>query len=255
MSALHVERVGDGPNLVLLHGWGMHGGIWEGVRELLAQSFCLHIVDLPGYGASAGIAPYTLQTLARAVAAEIPQHALVCGWSLGGQVAMQLALESPQCVDRLVLISSTPCFRQRDDWMPAMEDATLQEFALSLERDYVGTLKRFLSLQARSGDAARDVIAALRAKLFTRGEPSLQTLRDGLGILRDVDLRAMAPRILQPTLIVHGERDTLTPLGAGEWLSKVLPQARLAQIQGSAHAPFLSHPDATLSVLEAFLRG
>ncbi|PIQ13165.1 MAG: pimeloyl-[acyl-carrier protein] methyl ester esterase, partial [Hydrogenophilales bacterium CG18_big_fil_WC_8_21_14_2_50_58_12] len=46
--SMHIEIVGSGPYLALLHGWGMHGGVWDGVRDALAQRFRLHIVDLPG---------------------------------------------------------------------------------------------------------------------------------------------------------------------------------------------------------------
>ena len=161
MTALHIETVGQGADLVLLHGWGMHGGIWDGVRDALAAKYRLHIVDLPGYGASAQQDPYTLAALAQLVARCMPELAHVCGWSLGGQVAMQLALDFPRRVNKLVLLSTTPCFRQREDWPHGMDDTTMREFAHSLELDYVATLKRFLSLQARSGD---DVVAGVYVK-------------------------------------------------------------------------------------------
>jgi pimeloyl-[acyl-carrier protein] methyl ester esterase len=251
---LFVETTGHGPDLVLLHGWGMHGGIWDGVREPLAEKFRLHVLDLPGYGASAHREPYTLAGLARAVAEVMPDRAHLCGWSLGGQVALRLALDFPERVDKLILLGTTPCFRQRPDWPHGMEDATMREFARSLEEDYAGTLKRFLSLQARSGDDARQVIALLRAKLFQRGEPSLGTLRAGLAILRDLDLREEAAAVARPALILHGERDTLTPPEAGAWLARHLPQAQLVMLGGSAHAPFLSHPGETIHAIEGFLR-
>lgn len=255
MTQLHVETTGHGPDLVLLHGWGMHGGIWDGLREPLAEKFRLHVVDLPGYGASKHHEPYTLAQLASVVAGAIPERTHVCGWSLGGQVAMQLALDFPERVDHLVLLGTTPCFRQRPDWPHGMDDATMQEFARSLEEDYAGTLKRFLSLQARSGDDAREVIATLRAKLFERGEPSLETLRAGLAILHDLDLRHDVSRVVQPALVVHGERDTLTPVAAGKWLAGALPHADWVTIPGSAHAPFLSHRIETVDAIGRFLHG
>ncbi len=50
--SLHVERIGSGAPLLLIHGWGMHGGVWDTVAEQLAENFTVHIVDLPGYGFS-----------------------------------------------------------------------------------------------------------------------------------------------------------------------------------------------------------
>ena len=255
MTQLPIATVGHGHDLVLLHGWGMHGGIWDGVKDALAQKFRLHVIDLPGYGASAHCDPYTLAELARVVAKAMPQRTHVCGWSLGGQVAMRLALDVPERVDRLVLIGTTPCFRQRTDWAYGMDDTSLHEFASSLENDYVGTLKRFLSLQARSGDDARAVIAVLREKLFARGEPSLATLRGGLAILHGLDLRDEVSAIGQPALLIHGARDTLSPVAASEWLAQRLSRSTLRIVDGSAHAPFLSHRAETVAAMEHFLHG
>lgn len=50
MTQLHIESLGHGPDLVLLHGWAMHSGIWSGVQDQLARQFRLHLVDLPGMG-------------------------------------------------------------------------------------------------------------------------------------------------------------------------------------------------------------
>ena len=51
---LHVESIGSGAPLLLIHGWGMHGGVWTDVAQRLAADFQVHSVDLPGYGFSAG---------------------------------------------------------------------------------------------------------------------------------------------------------------------------------------------------------
>ena len=128
MSRLHVETCGNdaGPDLVLLHGWAMHSGVWDGVRERLAQQYRLHLVDLPGHGFSAALTgtgePATLQHMAAAVAQVLPARSTVCGWSLGGQVAIKLALTllEPQRIEQLVLVSTTPSFVQREDWPWAM---------------------------------------------------------------------------------------------------------------------------------------
>jgi len=116
-------------------------------------------------------------------------------------------------------------------------------------------LKRFLSLQARSGDEARATIAALREKLFARGKPSIETLRAGLAVLSELDLREALRAIKQDTLVIHGSHDTLTPAAAGQWLAQALPNAQLEMVRGAAHAPFLSHPQATLDAMTRFLHG
>ena len=239
----HGEVSGSAGNLVLLHGWGMHSGIWGGVKAKLDGHFRVHAVDLPGYGGSPGGDVYTLESLADSVAEVLPDAATLCGWSLAGLVALETARRFPEKVARLVLVASTPCFAQRGDWRCAMPTAVLQAFSAELEADYEGTLKRFLGLQARGDEAAKTVLRVLRDNLFLHGRPDTQALRGGLAILRDCDLRDVVSEVRQPTLIIHGDRDQLTPLAAGEWLAQALPDARLTVLHGAAHAPFLSHPD------------
>ena len=267
---LHVETHGSGAPLLLIHGWGMHGGMWGGVVAALAQEFCVHVVDLPGHGLSRKsevvsgkserathfpLSTYhsPIDSIVEQLAAQFAEPLTVCGWSLGGQIALRWAALHPQQIQRLVLISSTPCFTQQEDWLCAMAADTLAGFAASLSENYALTLRRFLALQVRGSDNERELLASLRTALFSRGEPDLAALQVGLGILRDSDQRAALADIAQPTLVIAGERDTLTPLAASEYLVSAMPYARLACIEGAAHAPFMSHPERFIEQLKNFL--
>ena len=250
---LYIETVGDGPELALIHGWGMHGGVWDGVRASLARHFRLHVVDLPGYGASPAVEPYSLESLARAVAAALPEKVHVCGWSLGGQVALEMARLFPQQVERLVLTATTPRFTVAEAWPWAVEREVLLAFSAGLESDYEGTLKRFLSLQARGDGTAKAVLKRLRDSLFERGRPGPEALRAGLKILLESDLRDRIAGVKAPALLLHGERDMLTPVGAARWLAGRMQAARLQVVPGAAHAPFLSHPDEFTENVTRFL--
>lgn len=251
--SVHVEVVGRGPELALIHGWGMHGGVWDGVRAALALHFRLHIVDLPGYGTSPAFVADTLEHLAREVTAALPEKVHVCGWSLGGQVALEMARLFPDRIERLVLTAATPCFTALEGWPCAVQREVLLEFAAALETDYEGTLKRFLALQARGDAEVKTVLKRLREILFTRGRPDVQTLRAGLNILLESDLRGRIAVVKTPTLLLHGERDLLTPVGAAHWLAERMPAVRLEVLAGAAHAPFLSHPEEFTEIVTGFL--
>lgn len=263
--SLHVETFGSGTPLVLLHGWGMHGGVWTDAARRLAEEFCVHVVDLPGHGFSHGkreggadsppfpLSPFTLDSIVNELSARFDQPLNLCGWSLGGQVALHWAAAEPQKVRHLILVASTPCFAERDDWGHGMPRNILQQFAADLERDHAATLRRFLGLQIRGGEGERELLAKLRARLSDRGEPDLVALRGGLDILRDADLRGILAKIVQPTLVIAGERDKLTPPQASHYLAQAMPGARLAEIPGAAHAPFLSHPEVFLEQVKNFL--
>jgi pimeloyl-[acyl-carrier protein] methyl ester esterase len=255
MADLHIKVTGVGRDLVLLHGWGMHGGVWAGVVPTLAQQFRVHAIDLPGYGDSAAITPYSLDAIAQRLVDVLPAQFDVCGWSLGGQLALTLAARYPARVQRLVTVGCNPCFVTRADWSHGVAPEVLQLFADSLAQDYAGTLKRFLALQVQGDATARAVLTQLRALLFARGQPSEAVLKAGLGILLNIDLRPLLGEIHQPTLVVHGAHDTLAPLAAGAWLADYLPDARFHAVRGASHAPFLSHSADFTAALTDFLHG
>ena len=256
ITGLHVETVGAGPPLVLLHGWAMHGGLFAPLLPALAKRHRVIVVDLPGHGYSAPVMPYTLDAIVAAIAGQLgdaSQPVTILGWSFGGAVAMRWALLHPEHVARLLLVCATPRFTASDNWSHAMAPTTLAKFGDELTVAYRLTLQRFLSLQVQGSDEGRATLAALRGQLFARGEPARATLKAALAVLGETDLRADARSITAPTLIVTGERDALVPMAAGAWLARTIPGARHVDIAGAAHAPFLSHPRAFDAAIQEFL--
>lgn len=252
--SLHIESIGSGSPLVMLHGWGMHGGVWADVAQRLAADFQVHSVDLPGYGASTPLPETNLDAMVQALSRRFSEPLTVCGWSLGGQVALRWAAREPAQVQRLVVVASTPCFAEREDWLFGMDKAVLAKFAAELELSHVATLRRFIALQLRGSEKERELLLLLREQLFGRGEPDMTALRAGLDILRDADLRGELARIRQPTLVIAGERDKLTPPQASQYLAQAIPAARMVEVAGAAHAPFLSHPEIFVELVKDFLK-
>lgn len=253
MSGLHIEVRGAGRDLVLLHGWGLHGGLFRSLADRLAPHFRLHLVDLPGHGRSTmPEGDYTLESVAAHIAADVPADAAWLGWSLGGRVALMAALNGA-AISQLILIGANPAFVQREGWPHGMPEAELQQFAAALRSDYKTTLQRFLAVQSRGSERGREELRALRDELFAHGEPHPAALAGGLEILRSADLRAHLSDIQQPVLVIHGERDTLAPLAAAEFTAAALPHGRLLAIAGAGHAPFISHPEQVVAALLEFL--
>jgi len=253
--SLHVELRGQGPDLVLLHGWALHGGMWGPWLDELAPHARLHLLDLPGHGHS----PWSddlkgLSGLARSVRPHVPPGATLLGWSLGGMIALELARQDPGLADALVLVATTPKFVIGDDWKYGMQGAVLDEFARGLAGDHLGTLRNFLALQTRGDERSLETLRLLRRSLEAHGPPDPRALAAGLEILRSADLRDALPRIALPTLVIAGDHDRLTPPGAGRSLAGALPQARYLEIPRSGHAPFLSHGREVLREILSFLR-
>ncbi|MCB5186309.1 pimeloyl-ACP methyl ester esterase BioH [Methylobacillus gramineus] len=259
MSQLHMHITGSGRPLVLIHGWGMHGGVWQPVVKKLAKHFELHIVDLPGMGFSQDISAESLPGIIQALLPQLPAEADVCGWSLGGLVSMNLALTQPQRVRRLVLVGSTPRFintaaDSQHPWVNGMAAAVFEKFARQVGEDYQTTLLKFLTLQCMGACDARATIKQLRLALAERPVPSASALQQALNVLLDNDLRAQVASLQQETLLIHGDRDTLAPVQAANWLAQHLPAAQLRVIAGAGHAPFLSHAAQFVESLTEFLQ-
>jgi len=257
--SLHVEVVGSGQPLVMLHGWGMHSGVWQPIVKKLSKQFELHLIDLPGMGFSRPIEPTHLHAVAEKVAEYLPANADLCGWSLGALVAMRLALLQPDRVRRMVLIGSTPKFVNvqseypEEAWNLGMEAEVFQRFAAQISQDYQATLIRFLTLQCMGSSDARATIKQLRQSFSERPVPTSGSLQKALRMLLDNDLREEIPYLRKPVLLVHGDRDSLAPVQAAHWLAQHLPFGRLRVIAGASHAPFLSHPDQFIESLVQFL--
>ena len=250
---LHIETLGQGPDLVMLHGWAMHSAIWYPAARQLAEHFCVHLVDLPGHGWSKSCTAKTLDDIVSVLSPRFVGPVSVCGWSLGGLVAMRWAVAPSNQITRLMLVAASPCFTKRDDWSPAMDQKVLAHFASELDRDYDATLQRFLALQVLNSASPKALLQNLQKHLFDRGQYDAAMLGAGLKILEDNDVRHSVKSIAQPTLLLYGDRDTLVPVGAGQWLAENLPNARLEIFSGSAHLPFVSHQDAFVSAVSRFI--
>lgn len=252
--SLHMQQFGAGPDVVLLHGWGLHSGIFENLAQQLAATRRVALIDLPGHGRSpAPRQSLNLTSMAEAVAAAAPPYAAWLGWSLGGMVATQVACSAPSRVEKLILVTSSPRFVAGTAWRCAMDHEVLAGFALALSEDYRGTLERFLSLQVITDAAGRETLRRLREMLLRFPAPELQALKDGLAILRSADLRAQYPGLQCPTLSIFGERDRLVPASAAPAVKALWPAARVEIIKGAGHAPFISHPPQFLSLVAEFL--
>jgi pimeloyl-[acyl-carrier protein] methyl ester esterase len=238
---LHIETVGVGPDLVLIHGWAMHGGIFAPFTPLLAERFRVHVVDLPGHGFSRDdAAPVDARAWASRIAEQTPARAIWAGWSLGGVVALHAALDMPERVRSLVEIAASPKFVAAPDWPHAVQPAILTEFGGGLRKDYRATIERFLALELIGAPNAQAMLRDLKERVFERGDPAMCTLVEGLAVLDATDLRAQLSVLAMPSLWIAGRRDRLIPAEAMRWSSQQSGKGEFVEID-SGHAPFLSH--------------
>lgn len=250
-AEIFFEERGDGPCLVLVHGWGLNAAVWAPLLPLLETDFRVLTLDLPGHGRSAGGA-FTLAALADVLHGVVREPAVWLGWSLGAMAVLALALRQPAQVRKLVLVGATAKFVQSEDWPAGLPARVFDDFAAALAHDYERSLQRFLSLQV-GARADRALLHALRTRLLAGGRPSAAALNAGLALLRDTDLRPRLGAVRAPALILQGERDRLVSLAAAQALQKAVPQSALVSFPAAGHAPFLSCPQAFAARVRDFI--
>jgi pimeloyl-[acyl-carrier protein] methyl ester esterase len=249
---MHVEVSGQGPALVLIHGWAMHGGIFAPLKRALEPHFTVHLVDLPGHGRSperdGGFDP--LDCARRLL--DVTPPAIWVGWSLGGLVAVHAALHAPDQVRALVPIASNPRFVHVEGWPHGVAHGVFASFADGLRQDWRRTLERFLALETLGSERATQELRELKSQLFERGEPALPVLEAGLRVLDETDLRERIAELQMPSLWIAGRRDRLVPAAAMRWAAERAGDGRYLELAGG-HAPFLAQATEITDALRALV--
>lgn len=230
-------------HLVLIHGWGFNGAVWNSLLPALEEHFTVTVVDQPGYRQRPLLAENSLAAIAEDVVQQVAEPAIWLGWSLGGQVALQAAQQMPEQVTKLILVGSTPKFVEGGGWRAAIKQKILDDFGAELIRSRETTIGRFLTLQMLGVRGAKALLKELKISLAEAPAPG--TLEAGLEILNQTDFRPQLPTIQQPAHWIMGERDQLVPVAAGEEAAAMMG-GTVETIEGAGHAPFLSHPQPFL---------
>jgi pimeloyl-[acyl-carrier protein] methyl ester esterase len=174
------------------------------------------------------------------------------GWSLGGQVALELAAAlPPEQVERLLLVAVTPRFCAAADWPHGLPEGQVRALERQLRRDCPGALKDFRErmLAGEELPSAR----CQRIDALIGPPPAPADALAALAALRREDQRSCLAALDCPTLVQHGELDAITLPGAARTLAEEIPGARLDLLPGIAHAPFLSRPDEVFAQWRTFL--
>lgn len=241
LPRLPVESIGSGIDLVLLHGWGLHSEFFRPWLPALTTHCRVHLIDLPGHGLSADCAPYSLDAMAAAVVRAMqPVCSLyaVAGWSLGGALALRMAIDHPDVVSHVVTLASSPRMLRADDWAHAATMHVLELLRSGLEKDYVGTLAQFfeLNLGAKYGAMAAELGALARM----RPAATATALNQGITMTAAIDLRTEVGRIQAPLLAISGRLDRLSYSQSSAWLANATGGTHI-EMPHAAHAPHLSN--------------
>ena len=252
---MKIKIFGDkGDSILLIHGWGVNSEIWVSLVDQLKKFFKIYIIDLPGMGQSSTISPYTLENLAKEIRVNIPvDKCNILGWSLGGQVAIQLAIKNPQFVKKLILMSTTPCFVERYDWPYGVKKKFFNKFEIDAKNKIDDTLMKFFLIQTKDIVNAKDTMRFLKRNFIQSSYHKTHGMQNALGILKNTDLRKEIKKITKQSLIIIGDKDRLTCPDASLWLNRNIRTSTLVKIQGANHMPFITHTKEVIDSMKEFL--
>jgi len=250
---MYVSVTGNGPPMVLIHGWGMTGNIWTEIAKSLSKNYELYIIDLPGMGRSELIEPYSIDEIVDQIYLSTPNNAIILGWSMGGQIAIKLAVKYSNYINNLILISTTPCFVKKYDWHCAVDEKNLLVFADQLTKNRKKTMLNFLALQLLGSKYSNKITKDLKRDFIDKDNENYKGLIPALALLRSVDLRTMVSKVKTPSLIISGGRDKLTSCDASLWMQKRIKNSKIKNIETAGHIPFISHKNDVLNVISKFL--
>lgn len=237
-----------------MHGWGANRHIFKAFAQQLHQNSCTVTAwDLPGHGENYDDGfSFDIIATADAFAQRIdtPQHFFA--WSLGGLIALYIAARHPEKVKSLTLCASFAKLCAAPDYPEGLQQLALTRMIALFQQDYPKYMRQFLELQLMHTPDRHAMIAAVLPDIIKNGHPT--ALQSALNALEVADARAILPLIHTPTLLIYGQKDTITPLRMGEYLLHHLPHAKLHIVERAAHAPFLSHETETLKYFLDFIQ-
>lgn len=238
-------------NMIFIHGWGVNHHIFDYFRTLLPENWHTSAPPLLGHDNDPLNTHFSVAQAAERLANEIAQPTYVFAWSLGGLVALDLAHRYPEKVKGLVLCCAFAKLLAESDYPEGLQQSTLHKITPLFEQNYPKYMRQFLELQLLHHPQRAAIVQKVLPDVVKWGAPA--ALRDALVEVERVDARAWLPHIVQPTLLIFGGKDAITPPKMGSYLAQHLPNAQLHVVASAAHAPFLSHADAVIDLVKNWL--
>ncbi|MBV8806928.1 MAG: alpha/beta hydrolase [Sinobacteraceae bacterium] len=236
------QRRGAGRPIVLLHGWCLNRRLWTYLEEALIGRFQVLTPDLAGFGESSGLAgPYTLERYAADVEALLEELELtevtIVGFAFGAAVAMALAAHDPQRLARLVLIG-----------LPSGSTAPYEKMPKAMRRDWPLFAQRSAEAICHKplSEPGRDWLASMF------GGTPLPVAVATCELLGKFDPAELAARVPVPSLLLHGDHDTIVPVEVSRECAERMANGRLEIVSDSGHLVVMDQKESLAELVATF---
>lgn len=238
-------------HLVMLHGFGCDSRIFNSIASKLSKDYDPVIVDLPGHGQTKGdfgdfsFCAFTLHNVLDQYLKE-PYHLL--GWSMGGQIALEMYKQNPKSIESLILICSTPKFVESDDCKFGMNKAVFSKFKKGLKDKLGRTIDDFYCLIFADNEDGSRFMGGLKKQT-----PSQETLLACMESFDRFDESSILPEVTVPTLIISGDSDRIVDPKASIFMSQEIKGSAIISLSSTGHAPHLTREAEVLDEIRKFL--
>lgn len=251
------ERTHSAP-IVLLHGWASDSACWQNLLLDLRLNRDVWRIDLPGFGGTAPLDDCTLDTWLAWLAQQLPEKAVIMGWSLGGMLATRFAMVYPERVEGLVTFASNLSFVQRDHYTCAMSQETEQGFYQSFVRSPERTLKRFIKLMV-AGEleprlAANQLQILLDTHLKKLPDDYSDAWQQALRLLASIDNRQGFSELDKPGLHIFFDGDALVPASAAQAIEALNSVQSVKLLENCGHAGHMTQIARVMPCVRDYLK-
>jgi 2-succinyl-6-hydroxy-2,4-cyclohexadiene-1-carboxylate synthase len=227
--------------MLLLHGFSGTRRAWDAVAAELPERYRPLALDLPGHGDAAAVRPADFEACVDQVLARAPERFALAGYSMGGRIALAVALAAPERVTRLGLVSTTAGIESSAE--RAERRAADERLAAEIERDGVEAFAERWGAQPLFAGQPPEVAAAAREDRLRGDAAGLAAALRGAGPGSMTPLWGRLDVLDVPVAVIVGERDAKFR-ALGERLAAALPHAEPAVVPGAGHAVHLEAPRA-----------
>ncbi len=252
---IYYEVYGEGDPLLFVHGWMMNTTVWRKQIHHFAKNHQVVVFDLTGYGQSdkpeIKYGPDIWMADIDAVIAQCNlKKPTFIGWSMGGALGMGYAVSRPDALGLLVLVDSTPLLvAPPENFQHATPPDEAEQLLGAISTDFSSGARGFVELMLPEDgvDNIKDELHAVTQQ--TTGPIALESIMAA----GTADLRPVLANISVPTVVLHGEKDMVCKLGAGEYLASNIPDAAFYTFPNKGHVPFLTDAENFNSILASSL--
>ena len=249
--------------IILLHGWGFSSTIWRPLIQALHAEGCeaVYPIDLPGFGTAFYEPCASLEKMLASIVEQLPEKSVLCGWSLGGMLAVQIAARHPEKIAAIITIGSNLHFTatkstntnaaKNGNW-PGMPAEDYQQFCQRFSNQPEKTWQRFLALQTR-GD--KDAVRAAATLELIADYSAIQpdTAEKMLALLGEIDNGTAFATLTMPGLHLLAENDAITPAAIAPLLEAINSLQQVKILSGSGHAMPVSRTTQLADLIVDFL--